>query len=233
MEKKADPLDLYRFNLSKKLLKNFKNNGNLFRGKSVLNIGSGRGRETYLILFESPMRLILLDINFDHLVFSRRKLDSLQNNFFLCADGIHLPFKDKAIDIIMVTETLHHLIDPYKALGEMARVSRKAIILDEPRRGRLRNMLNYLFIKTDIKKPYEFEGDRKLSFRFDMSLLKKIAENFDLDFICYPYFIYYFEFYKNTNLRFIKYIYKFICEIINVFFHSLGNRAIIIFSHRF
>lgn len=232
MKNFKDPLDIYRFNLAKQLWKNFKNGSILFKDRSVLNIGSGRGRESHLILSEYPQYLIFSDINLNDLIFSRQSLIDFKNKFFICFDACNLPLKDRSIDIITVNETLHHLLDPSRALEEAVRVARKAVILDEPKKGELRNILDRLFIKTGIKKPYELEGDRELHFRFDIKLLSSLGEKFDLDFLFYPYFIYYFQFYKNTNLKFIRKIYKIIYALINIIFHRLGNRVIVVLKHK-
>lgn len=233
MKSQVDPLDLYRFNLSKRLLTNLGNQASLFKDTSILNIGSGKGRESRFLLSEKPKFLILLDINFSYLKYSRQWLSGPQRKFFLHANGCNLPFKDKSIDIISFVDTFHHVAFPEKVLKEALRVARKCIIVDEAKKGRLRNILNFIFIRMGVKREYEFYDNRECKFRFDTNLVKRMAEEHNLELIFYPYFMYYFEFYKNSKLKFIKYFYIFFYGFINLLFHRWGNRVIIILNHRF
>ncbi len=43
---------------------------------------------------------------------------------FQIADAEALPFRDASFDVVAVHDGLHHLDDPYRAIGEMARVAR-------------------------------------------------------------------------------------------------------------
>lgn len=49
----------------------------------------------------------------------------LTNMTFACGDGNALPFADGAFDLALCTYAFHHLPDPARVLGEMARVARK------------------------------------------------------------------------------------------------------------
>jgi SAM-dependent methyltransferase len=48
------------------------------------------------------------------------------------ADIYHLPYSDKSFDLVYCWEVLHHLADVANAITEMARVSRKYILVFEP-----------------------------------------------------------------------------------------------------
>jgi 2-polyprenyl-3-methyl-5-hydroxy-6-metoxy-1,4-benzoquinol methylase len=49
-----------------------------------------------------------------------------------CGDANNLPFSDKSFDLILCAEVLEHLPHPERALREMARVSRRWLLLSVP-----------------------------------------------------------------------------------------------------
>ena len=49
----------------------------------------------------------------------------LTNLEFVCGDGYALPFPDGTFDLALCTYAFHHLLEPARLLGEMARVARK------------------------------------------------------------------------------------------------------------
>ena len=48
------------------------------------------------------------------------------------ADVEQLPFRDRSIDLVFVHDGLHHLVDPFLGLKEIARVARWAVSVNEP-----------------------------------------------------------------------------------------------------
>jgi glycosyltransferase involved in cell wall biosynthesis/SAM-dependent methyltransferase len=50
----------------------------------------------------------------------------------IVADVEHLPYADRSIDLVAVHDGLHHLVDPYAGLSEMARVARRWVVVTEP-----------------------------------------------------------------------------------------------------
>jgi 2-polyprenyl-3-methyl-5-hydroxy-6-metoxy-1,4-benzoquinol methylase len=52
---------------------------------------------------------------------------------YLHADAHHLPFDDDQFDLVIAVEVLEHLTDPLQGLGELARVSRRHLIVSVPR----------------------------------------------------------------------------------------------------
>lgn len=62
------------------------------------------------------------------------------------ADIMRLPFPDRSIDLVYCWEVLHHLADPARAVREMARVSRRCVLVAEPNRN---NPLQFAFALVD------------------------------------------------------------------------------------
>ena len=58
-------------------------------------------------------------------------------NISVCADGLHLPFADNSIDIVMCSQVLHHFsdLDALTLLREMNRVARTRVIVSDLRRS--------------------------------------------------------------------------------------------------
>jgi len=50
----------------------------------------------------------------------------------IVADVEHLPYADRSVDLVAVHDGLHHLVDPYAGLSEMARVARRWVVVTEP-----------------------------------------------------------------------------------------------------
>lgn len=228
-----DQLDLWRFNLLLRLYQRSYKKEPLFKDRPILNVGAGEGRESYFILLQEPKYLILLDINFEYSKRSRQYLEKFNNKYIICADTHNLPLKDKSVSVISVAETFHHLTDPYRAVVELIRVAKQSIVIDGEREGKVRDVLEYLFFKLGIrKKRVEFCDGQLCTFRIDLEKMRNISLKYNLDLFCYPYFIYYFEFYKNTHLEFIKMLYKFFLIVLNMAFHRFGNRVIIVLHHK-
>ena len=51
---------------------------------------------------------------------------------FLVGDAETLPFRDSSFDIAAVFDGLHHLVDPYRGIAEMARVARSGVLIMDP-----------------------------------------------------------------------------------------------------
>jgi ubiquinone/menaquinone biosynthesis C-methylase UbiE len=74
----------------------------------------------------------------------------------IVADVEHLPFPDRAIDIVYVHDGLHHLERPFAGLAEMARVASRAVSVSEPARA----SITALAIRLGIAGEYEEAGNR-------------------------------------------------------------------------
>lgn len=87
----------------------------------VLDVGCSSGVLTARIAQALPKsaRITGLDSYRAAIIFARRKYPHLN---FVVADAHKLPFKNKVFDLVICTETLEHLTDPKKALGEIKRV---------------------------------------------------------------------------------------------------------------
>lgn len=95
----------------------------LSRVEEVLDVGGGSGFSTHY----APARL--RTVSCDR---SRHMLSQSPAARRLQADALRLPFADASFDLVFCWEVLHHLPEPWVALREMARVSRRLVLVFEP-----------------------------------------------------------------------------------------------------
>lgn len=88
--------------------------------KKVLDVGCSSGVLTAEIAKALPQSKVTgLDSYRKAIVFAQTKYPHIA---FIVGDAHKLPFKNKVFDLVICTETLEHLVDPAKALGQIRRV---------------------------------------------------------------------------------------------------------------
>ncbi len=81
-------------------------------------------------------------------------------------DAENLPLKDNSYDLVYTWEVLHHVPNPQSAVNEMARVSKKYVVIFEPNRNNLFQLLFGLLTKQE-------RGTLRSSKRYLKKLCKK------------------------------------------------------------
>ncbi len=96
--------------------------GCLQRGERVLDLGAGTGR--FARLAAEVSRVVAADLSLDMLSHARGK-----GTFEMVrANAQRLPFRDDAFDLTMLVMVVHQLEDYPRAMREVARVSRRAVV---------------------------------------------------------------------------------------------------------
>lgn len=98
-------------------------------GARVLEVGCGEGEIARRLRARWP-DVTGLDLPDAGL---RQAWQSVDDVAFLHGDAERLPFGDQAFDVVVAVEVLEHLRDPARGLAELARVSRKHLVLSVPR----------------------------------------------------------------------------------------------------
>lgn len=87
----------------------------------VLDLGCGYGAVTEVI--SKKFKTISVDIEHDRVKIAKMRSDSI----VICADGVHVPFKDNMFDLIILNDILEHLnyTNQFKICNEANRVIKK------------------------------------------------------------------------------------------------------------
>lgn len=115
-------------------------------GKKILDIGCGNGiysRELGKMGFSCTG----IEISDENLQTAEKYINALSNA------AEKLDFADNSFDTVILLEVLEHLNDPFSALGEISRVTRKNLILSVPNLGPLpecveNNVIMHHFFET-------------------------------------------------------------------------------------
>jgi SAM-dependent methyltransferase len=91
-----------------------------FRDRLVLDVGAGSGRHSYEA-HRLGARVTAVDVG-DAIHVARRNLPP--EILTVQADAEELPFEDASFDLVLAIGVLHHLPDPRRALGSLARLVR-------------------------------------------------------------------------------------------------------------
>jgi ubiquinone/menaquinone biosynthesis C-methylase UbiE len=92
-----------------------------FRGRRLLDVGSGNGAQT-LRLLDRFDEVVALDVVPEHLEELRSHLPSATNCRTVHYDGRVMPFEDGSFDSVISIETLEHVEDEVQTLAEIQRV---------------------------------------------------------------------------------------------------------------
>ena len=107
----------------------------------VLDIGTGAG--DFARRIADRARVLAADIHPQVLRIARSNLGGTRGVRVLRADARELPLADGEVDVVHASLLLHHL-DPHEvgqALGEMRRVARLGVVVNDLRRSRLAYLL--------------------------------------------------------------------------------------------
>ena len=102
----------------------------IIRGKDVLEIATGPG---LLAKHVAPAARTMLATDYsDGMIAQAKKGSCLSNLCFEVADATALPYADDSFDAVLISNALHIIPEPEKALSEIGRVLRPGGILIAP-----------------------------------------------------------------------------------------------------
>ena len=108
----------------------------------VVDVGTGAGDLPALLArSRGPQRLQVLacDVRPEVLAYARLRLAPFAHVELLEADARRLPLADESADVVHASLLIHHFDPPdaVRVLGEMRRVARRGVVVNDLRRGRL------------------------------------------------------------------------------------------------
>ncbi len=97
---------------------------------TVLEVGCGEGRLAHHLVTRGarPERFVACDVELGAAAVGLDRLIELRQ-----ASVYDLPFENASFELVVCCEVLEHLSDPQRGLAEVARVSRRAVLLSTPR----------------------------------------------------------------------------------------------------
>ena len=116
-------------------------------GKLLLELGAGAGRNT--LRYRGFQKIVLLDFSLTQLQQARQRLgDSGSDGARLCfvaGDVYHLPFASGLFDAATMIRTLHHMVEPCMALGQVRQVLKPdaTFILEFANKRNVKAVLRY------------------------------------------------------------------------------------------
>jgi ubiquinone/menaquinone biosynthesis C-methylase UbiE len=94
----------------------------LTRNKVVLDVACGTGYGANYIAKNGAREVVGVDISMVAANYARERFSKDNHASFICANAIKLPFADEAFDVVVSFETIEHIRQYRKFLGECKRV---------------------------------------------------------------------------------------------------------------
>ncbi len=139
------------------------------RSVTILDVGTGGGDLPIALVRWArrrgrQIRILALDRNYQILTIARRFAAAYPELVFLLGDGLRLPVKPEAVDVALVSLTLHHLKPAEAAalLAELNRTARLGFVVSDLMRSRLAYCLVWLATRL-FAKNYMSRHDGPLS----------------------------------------------------------------------
>lgn len=93
-----------------------------------MDVGSAEGYTSYIARSKLGCTTVCTDLS-DEACKRSHEIFQMES---IAADAHNLPFGDSTFDVVLCSETLEHVSCPQKALDELLRIARKAVVLTVP-----------------------------------------------------------------------------------------------------
>jgi len=135
-------------------------------GRLLLELGAGAGRNTPR--YHGFERVALVDYSRSQLEQARARLGSSPRYLYVAADIYRLPFADGLCDAATMIRTLHHMVEPRRALAEVRRALQPGavFILEYANKHNLKAILRYL-MRRQAWSPFSLEPVEFARLNFD------------------------------------------------------------------
>lgn len=135
-----------------------------YAGKTILDIGCGHGVYGKELL-KKGYEYTGIEVNEDYAAEARKYLNVLHMR------AEKLVFPDKSFDTVIMLEVLEHLEDPYTALSEIKRVTRKNLVVSVPNIDPMVNCVEYNLVM------HHFMDHTHVNF-FTPGMLERFLKNY-------------------------------------------------------
>ena len=196
------------------------------KGKKICVLCGGAGMEAeYLSRLGATVVSFDISVGQIKLALIRKKTHNLEDVEFVVADIEHIPIASKGVDITFVYDGLCHVPQPYlRAISEMARISRKSIIVFDSYDAAITQLAMRLGLveRLEYGRLNVFRWKRKLLFKsyakqgFLVTKFRRLLWTIIYRFV-------------TINSRVPTMVFRFTFLFVNtVLGHLLGNRFIIV-----
>jgi len=166
----------------------------LLKWKKWVTVGDGRwGLDSIRLKKADPSINILPTDITENLLHKSRERGLIED--YSVENAESLSFKDHEFDVSFCKESYHHFPRPFLALYEMLRVSRKAVVLEEPcdalPRPATRTIIEKILITLKLRKPYvdsNFEPVGNYVYTISKREIEKVAIAIQLPLIAFHEF---------------------------------------------
>ena len=136
------------------------------KGNLMLELGAGAGRNTPR--YANFERVVLVDYSRTQLQQAQERLGRSDRYVYVAADIYRLPFAAGLFDSATMIRTLHHMVDPRKALEQVRRCMQpgSTFILEFANKQNIKAMLRY-FLRQQSWSPFSPEPVEFAALNFD------------------------------------------------------------------
>lgn len=146
-------------------------------GKRILELGAGAGRNT--TRYRGFDQIVLLDYSRTQLEQALARHGESDRFIYVAADVYRLPFRSGVFDGATMIRTLHHLVDPKRALKNIREtlVDGAIFILEFANKRNLKSILRWL-VGKQAWSPFDLEQVEfaELNFNFHPRTIRSIAQ---------------------------------------------------------
>ena len=135
-------------------------------GRLLLEIGAGAGRNTPR--YAGFERVVLLDYSRSQLRHARERLGQSERYVYVAADAYKLPFAPGQFDAATMIRTLHHMVEPQRALEQVGEALQAGgiFILEYANKHNLKAILRYTLRRQEWN-PFSPEPVEFAALNFD------------------------------------------------------------------
>lgn len=135
-------------------------------GRLLLEIGAGAGRNTPR--YHGFERIVLLDYSRTQLRRARERLGDGGRYTYVAADAYRLPFAPGQFDTATMIRTLHHMVEPQRALDQVSQALLPGgiFILEYANKQNLKAILRYA-LRRQAWSPFSLEAVEFAALNFD------------------------------------------------------------------
>jgi 2-polyprenyl-3-methyl-5-hydroxy-6-metoxy-1,4-benzoquinol methylase len=122
--------------------------------------------------------IVALDRNPLMLAYTRTHPAAAPEMRFVCGDALHLPFRSQSADVTLCSLALHHFTeqDAVALLRELARVTRRALIVNDLRRSPTAYALIWLITRFCRNRMTRYDGPLSVRRAFTMDEVRALAQ---------------------------------------------------------